>query len=357
MISEEKFIKLMEEYKEIFSETKEKTFLDISGYPHYELVCSNILYFFFDTTEEHGLGDLFLSSLLNCAQTNFISKGKHITEYIETEYRTNNENRIDILIESDRYAIGIENKIRSGTGNNDFLDYQNAIEEYAVETGKEAIYILLTIMDEQEITESNKFVNVTYENFFHHIKENLGKYIDSANAKWILFLKDFISTIESEMEGTDLEKYKEEIEFFDKYREDIDKLFTTQKEITRLFKKKRDEIIELIERQQPSFEINPYNDKLHADLSVITNLAENNEIIYLGLCITTRNCIIYIGTEGRADTENNNKIVGEWIAKNNLKSVKSEYFWGTYHELETTNIYESSSIIADKFLKYINLLK
>ena len=42
----------------------ETTFLDISGFPHYENVCSNILKFFFSSDELHGLKDLLVRALL-----------------------------------------------------------------------------------------------------------------------------------------------------------------------------------------------------------------------------------------------------------------------------------------------------
>ena len=39
---------------------KEKTFMEVSGYPHYENVCSNILSFYFNPNEEHRLNDTVL---------------------------------------------------------------------------------------------------------------------------------------------------------------------------------------------------------------------------------------------------------------------------------------------------------
>jgi hypothetical protein len=34
------------------------TLMEIAGYPHYEIVCSNILAFYLDPEEPHGLGTL-----------------------------------------------------------------------------------------------------------------------------------------------------------------------------------------------------------------------------------------------------------------------------------------------------------
>lgn len=38
--------------------------MDISGYPHYENVCSNILAFYFNPLEEHNLNNLVINSFI-----------------------------------------------------------------------------------------------------------------------------------------------------------------------------------------------------------------------------------------------------------------------------------------------------
>ena len=52
-----KFENLLKEASNIVEKIpiKEKTFMDISGYPYYENVCSNILAFYFKPKEEHKL--------------------------------------------------------------------------------------------------------------------------------------------------------------------------------------------------------------------------------------------------------------------------------------------------------------
>jgi hypothetical protein len=42
-----------------------KSFLDIAGFPHREKVWSNFYAFFLDQKQEHGLGKLFLSCLID----------------------------------------------------------------------------------------------------------------------------------------------------------------------------------------------------------------------------------------------------------------------------------------------------
>src|ERR1700730_14518848 len=45
----------------------EETIFEIAGYPHYENVASNILKFFIDPEQNHGLGAVVLESLLRAA--------------------------------------------------------------------------------------------------------------------------------------------------------------------------------------------------------------------------------------------------------------------------------------------------
>ena len=59
---------------------------DIAGYPHYENVCSNILAFYLDPNNEHGLGKLLYLCLMSLLQNSagseifFAGRGKGIGE-------------------------------------------------------------------------------------------------------------------------------------------------------------------------------------------------------------------------------------------------------------------------------------
>ncbi|MCL2426213.1 MAG: PD-(D/E)XK nuclease family protein [Oscillospiraceae bacterium] len=177
----------------------EKTFFDVSGYPHYENVCSNILQFFFDVSEQHGMKDLFLKSLF-C----ILPEDKRFdTDFAETFVRREYSN-IDILIETDEYYIIIENKVFSGL-HNDLSKYLADIKQKRKDESnehKEIIPIVLSIrrdLKDEERVEINKsnFIHVTYSDFFDRIRSNLGGYIELSNGEWLVFLKNFISNMSS----------------------------------------------------------------------------------------------------------------------------------------------------------------
>jgi hypothetical protein len=55
---------LLDEFSKLPDRVKRRpTLMEIAGYPHYENVCSNILAFYLDPEEPHGLGTLVLDAL------------------------------------------------------------------------------------------------------------------------------------------------------------------------------------------------------------------------------------------------------------------------------------------------------
>ena len=66
----QKYSKLLQEFDSLpklnkSHSNKSQSIFNIAGYPHYENVASNILAFYFNPDNEHGLGNLLLHSLLS----------------------------------------------------------------------------------------------------------------------------------------------------------------------------------------------------------------------------------------------------------------------------------------------------
>lgn len=194
------FTKILLDFKSIPRHKQTKTFMEISGYPHYENVCSNILKFYLDPTNEHGLKDLVLNSLLH-----LIDKDFHFDldfEQIEVyrEHKTINDNRLDLVVLTENYAIGIENKIFHHL-HNDLTDYKNTVESFCYNSRKPVCIVLslnkLTSNEDIEKINTNDFVNVTYEQVFQNIKQNIGEHLNSSNISYLNHLTDFIKSIEN----------------------------------------------------------------------------------------------------------------------------------------------------------------
>ena len=170
-----------------------KTFLGISRQPHYENVLSNIYAFFFDVNEEHGFGDLFISSLkelLQEAEENTDSPFYDCEELSpETEWSTRKGGRIDLLLKNDTHAIIVENKVYHFL-NNDLKDYWESVE--VADENKRGVVLSLRPVS---LSKKSRFVNITHETLMRTVMAQCGNYIASANDKYLTFLKDFYQNI------------------------------------------------------------------------------------------------------------------------------------------------------------------
>ncbi len=120
-----------------------RTFMEIAGYPHYENVCSNILAFFMDPEESHGLKTLVLDALANAGNIATADEGVGGNVSVEREVVTHAGNRIDILITTDTHAILIENKIFAAAYN-PFPDYSRFLDGLARDRRKHKLLLTLS---------------------------------------------------------------------------------------------------------------------------------------------------------------------------------------------------------------------
>ena len=172
--------------------SKEKTFMEVAGYPHFENVCSNILAFYLNPNEEHKLNDLVVSALLKVvSQKNGAMYENIDVSYfnVHREFATINGNRIDIVMQNEDMVIGIENKIDATVYNN-LYDYSETLDKL----GKNSIKILLSLNDEKQATIHNDFINITYGEFFEQIRADL-RNSDYIKNKWHIYLIDFMNNL------------------------------------------------------------------------------------------------------------------------------------------------------------------
>jgi hypothetical protein len=220
------------EYLELLSEFESlpfqsETIFDIAGFPHYENVCSNILKFYLNPNNEHGLGDLFLSSLMCFVpEAEYESKPEFIK--IDREVATIKGGRIDIVIETKNLIIGIENKIFHYLAN-DFADYSESIDGWAKQNDLKQAKIILGLrkVSTKEL-ESSGFISVTYKNLWAEIKKRLGGYVSTSSQKWLLYLVDFMTSIEK-LNGGNMEQ-NEIDKFFIKNAEKVNALINAKNE-------------------------------------------------------------------------------------------------------------------------------
>ena len=219
----------------------EPTFLEIANCPNLENVWSNILAFFLHPNKEHNLFDLLLKSLFESAEIQVkINNYKKIE--IITEYTTIKRNRIDIVVISDNFVLGIENKINADLYN-DLKDYSNTIDYIARQENLSAYKIVLSRYPTQV---DNDFKNVTYYDFIKRINDRIGIYASDSNQKYLIFLIDFLKNIKNVIGIQNMEENSEIISFFLKNKEEIKRFIKYNDKMNQIVETRLNEIHKII---------------------------------------------------------------------------------------------------------------
>jgi hypothetical protein len=214
-----KFEKLIQEFSKLpKAEVVLPTYLEISGQPHFENVCSNILAYFFNTNESHCLQDLVLKSFIECYDESLLGKFDIETIQIKRELYIDEQKRIDIVIECNELVITIENKIYHIL-NNELKKYEEEIYKLYPDKKPHSHFIVLSLKEENP---DKPFISITYDKFFQKLKQNLGGYFVNTNNQYTTFLIDFIQTIEN---LTKMKKHNQKyIEFYFKNMNEVESL-------------------------------------------------------------------------------------------------------------------------------------
>ena len=167
------------------------TIFRVVGCERKEDAWSNVLAFFLDPGEPHGLGTLLLDALARAGK--IPDSGAWTGVSVEREKRTNSGNRIDILIESDGHVIVIENKVFAGS-NNPFPDYASFAR--SLEPRGRHVSLFLLTRTSNKAGKKNRFCNVIHANFVKHIRVLLGQYVAAADTRYLTLLLDFLNTVD-----------------------------------------------------------------------------------------------------------------------------------------------------------------
>ena len=81
-------------------------------------------------------------------------------------------------------------------------EYSRALDEWAKPNQLETVRIILSLKEERG---GSEFVCITYKQFFDKIRELLGTYASTSSQKWLLYLVDFMHTVENLKKGTDMD--------------------------------------------------------------------------------------------------------------------------------------------------------
>ncbi|QOS39623.1 hypothetical protein DYE49_03775 [Treponema rectale] len=366
----QKFKELLTSYvnQKFPKDKKEKiTFFDVTGYPHYENVASNVLKFLFDVDEEHGFRDLWLKSLMevyNQKAKTKISLDSLDVVNIEREYSNGTEKRIDLLIDARPLIVVIENKIYASV-NNPFDTYTEMANNYAKDnqiTDAKFAKIVLSLSKEN-LDQNNGFINITYDELFDHVENSWWEY--NPKEKWGIFAKDFIANLQKRKGDTHMKMDEKWIHFVNENSETLKNLFDkVQNDIdTRIsILRKLD-----AELNGVDFKKGVYNSKhsTYASLYVDIKLKDGATICfetYLMKSITKKEAEdydkLYLSLWCREHKNYDFSRVLKAIKKEDARSISTggKYDWGKHYILDEINMCEEFSIpeIGSKIKQYID---
>ena len=213
---------------------RKRTFFEIAGIERREVSISKVVAFFLESEGEHGLGDLWIRSLLDAAALKRggfssalydLQSTQCLLEVVTTNVEENL--RIDIVVESQDFVLGIENKIGASLYNN-LQAYAGQVSQMAG-AEKKPLLITLTLNDEGHETdcwaercalEGAILCNVTYSELFSFVKASLGDAYLDADSDWLHLMRDFMRTIEN-LEEPSMEANEELFEFLGENIEDV----------------------------------------------------------------------------------------------------------------------------------------
>lgn len=177
------------------------TFMEICGYPHLEHVSSNVLAHFLDPQGGHGLGTLFLESLLDAMGKDWSDDDLGDVAIVR-EATVSTGGRIDLTITTNNLLIGIENKLFAGI-QNPLGAYAEGLRQKAKTDDLELVLALLSLFSEETVGAGHPaFFHLTHRDFMNKVLDRLGPRGPQADAKSVMMVFDYAESMERLHEGS-----------------------------------------------------------------------------------------------------------------------------------------------------------
>ncbi|WP_136254465.1 PD-(D/E)XK nuclease family protein [Onishia niordana] len=176
---------------------RERTLFDIGGRGYFENPTSDLLAFFLDPDAEHGFADEVLAAVLDCLPESAQppEEARYLAQSPRREWGTSHQKRLDLVLESDQWVLGLENKIHH-TLANDFDHYASELAaRMASNEGKRLIRVLLS---PDGNTPDSGWIGITYAQLLKQLNDRVGQLFASQPMnKWLIFLREFVIHLET----------------------------------------------------------------------------------------------------------------------------------------------------------------
>lgn len=189
---------LLDEASRLQRPVRERTFFDIGARSYFESPTSDLLAFFLDPKAEHGFGNTVLSALLECLpeQLQPARGERHLVRSPAREWVTSQQQRIDLVLESECWVLAIEHKIYHGFSN-DFAHYG---EDLSLRfSGQDSRQVLCVVLSPGGLAPNTfGWLGVGYADFLSRLRAAAGSlYEQHGENKWLLFLREFVIHLEN----------------------------------------------------------------------------------------------------------------------------------------------------------------
>ena len=218
--------------------------MEVAGHSHYENVCSNILRFYFDPQEDHGLEDLLVRSLFSLCGGPADESIERINIY--REHQTINGGRLDLVLEGEGFVVGIENKIYHWIAN-DLDDYGHTIDSI----GDAEFFRFKLVLGLKPVTENlpGGFQAITYTQLWDEVENRLGGYVAKADSKWLQYFLDFIQTTRK-LTGNPMEESLPNDQFFIENDEVIERLIDERSKFLNRLRNKLNQLHGMVSEEE-----------------------------------------------------------------------------------------------------------
>ena len=248
-----------------------KTVFDIGAKGYFENPMSDILAFYLDPHEEHGLGSLPLKGFLKGAGIG------HLDTNLVTAPIREKIDRIDLVLEGKDWIIAVENKVRHAAVN-PFEDYEKALDRYNT-LGKSPHYFILSPYDPMIFgwhwLETPKLMRSLSEGIVQNSVSDEAKV-------WLVFFEEFCRNAinMTEVMGASLMS-KENVEMIIENWEKIKKVVDAYNDTYLLVSKRLEPIAERAIKRKKSFKYENWQELGHALRMYPIQNSENNSTVLI----------------------------------------------------------------------------
>lgn len=188
------YLNLLNRISRLTITTPEFTFFDVGLRGHFENPTSELLSFFLNPHNEHGLGDAFFQGYLSTLDLDPATAGSFTS--VQTEITTIENTRLDLVIITENYVIATECKIYHYQ-NNPFEQYKRHIQNQYKEQKK---FFLVLCPDGK--TTAADWLGLSYKHLTEHIRPFLADaLLTNPLNKWALLGREFLLHLSNLGEG------------------------------------------------------------------------------------------------------------------------------------------------------------